>query len=181
MFGLERFSPARACRQQRGRRPRHIRATLTPLCPAPPPSALALRGYIDLTSGREMHAKKSLKYFDEALKAAGGMSIAAARRFPSPSPWPRSLSSHVVSPLRLPEGSPHLMSLLGKARYLTEVKYDHAAALSLMQTALAHYSSFVPAMIEKSKIDLVAGSALLVPVVRRFLLCAARFAPCSSP
>lgn len=52
------------------------------------------------------------------------------------------------------------MSLLGKARYLTEVKHDHAAALSLMQMALAHYSSFVPAMIEKSKIELVAGSEL---------------------
>jgi hypothetical protein len=52
------------------------------------------------------------------------------------------------------------MSLLGKARYLTEVKHDHASALSLMHTALASYSSFVPAMIEKSKIELVAGSEL---------------------
>ena len=35
-------------------------------------SALGTRGWIDISSGRESHAKKSIKYFDEALKPFEG-------------------------------------------------------------------------------------------------------------
>jgi hypothetical protein len=48
-----------------------VLTVLAPTCT----SGLALRGWIDLTSGREVHVKKAVKYFDEALKMAKGSCV----------------------------------------------------------------------------------------------------------
>eukprot|EP00043_Microstomoeca_roanoka_P026514 m.11852 g.11852 ORF g.11852 m.11852 type:complete len:1331 (-) comp6680_c0_seq1:160-4152(-) len=82
---------------------------------------LAVRGWIDITSGRESHAQKSIRYFDEALKPFQGRSDQV-----------------------------HLDSLLGKAHFLMTIKNDSQSALTLLNQAVALFPTFLPALIEKS-------------------------------
>ncbi|EGD75688.1 hypothetical protein PTSG_12640 [Salpingoeca rosetta] len=82
---------------------------------------LATRGWIDITSGRESHAKKSIKYFEEALKPFQGRS-----------------------------DQTHLEALLGKAEFMLSVKHNYDDALVLLNQAVALFPTFIPALIAKA-------------------------------
>ncbi|CAH3123731.1 unnamed protein product [Pocillopora meandrina] len=82
---------------------------------------LLLRGWIDITSGKDSYAKKSIKMFDEILSG-----------------------SEVVK---------NLDALLGKAKYL-ETKNNFSGALELINQAVVGYPDFIPALIEKMKLQL---------------------------
>eukprot|EP00730_Choanoeca_flexa_P019334 TRINITY_DN9437_c0_g2_i5.p1 TRINITY_DN9437_c0_g2~~TRINITY_DN9437_c0_g2_i5.p1 ORF type:complete len:1329 (+),score=492.54 TRINITY_DN9437_c0_g2_i5:125-4111(+) len=84
---------------------------------------LALRGWIDLTSGREVHEKKALKYFDESLKSFEGNSK-----------------------------SSHLDSLMGKCAYYQTITHDYAQALELINTAVVLFPSYLPALVVKAQV-----------------------------
>eukprot|EP00045_Choanoeca_perplexa_P015875 m.206398 g.206398 ORF g.206398 m.206398 type:complete len:1328 (+) comp17103_c0_seq1:37-4020(+) len=84
---------------------------------------LALRGWIDLTSGREVHEKKALKYFDEALKSFEGTS-----------------------------NNSHLEALMGKCTYMQTHLHDFTAALDLVNTAVVLFPTYPPALVVKAQI-----------------------------
>eukprot|EP00051_Salpingoeca_urceolata_P023185 m.390103 g.390103 ORF g.390103 m.390103 type:complete len:1321 (-) comp20074_c6_seq3:93-4055(-) len=91
--------------------------------------ALALRGWIDLTSGRESHAKKCIKYFDDALKQDD-----------------------------TPEGVARRMdALLGKIQYLQQQKSDYTRSLQLLDRAVVAFDHFAPALMEKAKAQVAVG------------------------
>ncbi|XP_020612885.1 tetratricopeptide repeat protein 21B-like [Orbicella faveolata] len=82
---------------------------------------LLLRAWIDITSGKDSHVKKSIKMFDEVL---GG--------------------SEVVK---------NVDALFGKAKYL-ETKNNFSGALELINQAVVGYPDFIPALIEKMRLQL---------------------------
>ncbi|XP_071507875.1 tetratricopeptide repeat protein 21B-like [Diadema antillarum] len=78
-----------------------------------------LRGWIDLTSGRDNYLKKAGKFFEEVLSAT-----------------PKAISA-----------------LLGKARYMG-MRHNYSGALELVNQAVVSYPGFMPALIEKMRLQL---------------------------
>jgi tetratricopeptide repeat protein 21B len=93
-----------------------------------------LRGWVDLTSGREAYVKRSLKAFEDVLQSTGAGTPCA---FPSDS---------------AENGKVHVEAALGKAAYLQDQKRDHAQAVEVLNTAIAAAPNFLPALIEKAKV-----------------------------
>lgn len=86
---------------------------------------LALRGWIDLTSGRDAYSKKADRFFNEAIKAAasGGS-----------------------------QQGIEIDAMFGKARFLmSEGQQQGSAALDILNTISGTYQNFSPALIEKAK------------------------------
>ena len=76
----------------------------------------------------------------------------------APFPQPQlHITDTVVFFLLLGAGQQHLEALMGKAKYMMDVKQDFKAALAAVQMALVHFPTFIPALIEKSKIELASS------------------------
>ncbi|XP_070546763.1 tetratricopeptide repeat protein 21B-like [Ptychodera flava] len=80
---------------------------------------LILRGWIDLTCGRDAYTKKAQKYFDDALQISGK----------------------------------EVEALFGKARYFV-IRHNYSGSLELINQAVVAYPGFMPALIEKMRLQL---------------------------
>eukprot|EP00741_Cyanophora_paradoxa_P023819 tig00021623_g23008.t1 len=99
--------------------------------------ALILRGWIDLTCGKQSYADRAMEYFDKALDASA----------PSSSP---------VGDAPAPRKK-ELEALLGKAKCL-ELKGQYAPALDVLTQVVVSYGWFQPALTEKAKILLAMNN-----------------------
>ncbi|XP_077996608.1 tetratricopeptide repeat protein 21B-like [Glandiceps talaboti] len=80
---------------------------------------MILRGWIDLTSGRDNFVKKSLRYFEDALNLSGK----------------------------------EVEALFGKAKFF-EFRHNYSGSLELINQAVVAYPGFMPALIEKMRLQL---------------------------
>eukprot|EP00057_Strongylocentrotus_purpuratus_P033961 XP_793431.3 PREDICTED: tetratricopeptide repeat protein 21B [Strongylocentrotus purpuratus] len=78
-----------------------------------------LRGWIDLTSGRDNYLKKAGKFFEEVLSAT-----------------PKAIDA-----------------LIGKSRYMS-MRHNYTGALDLINQAVVSYPGFMPALMEKMRLQL---------------------------
>eukprot|EP00742_Colponemidia_sp_Colp-10_P005614 GILJ01006001.1.p1 GENE.GILJ01006001.1~~GILJ01006001.1.p1 ORF type:complete len:1335 (+),score=250.67 GILJ01006001.1:335-4006(+) len=87
-------------------------------------TALAIRGWVDLTCGKETLAAKANQYFDAVLNDAAG---------------PKDL-----------------LCMMGKAKY-HELKKAFGQTLDILSQVVVLYSTFVPALVEKAKVQMMMG------------------------
>uniref|UniRef100_S4RS46 Tetratricopeptide repeat domain 21B n=1 Tax=Petromyzon marinus TaxID=7757 RepID=S4RS46_PETMA len=79
---------------------------------------LILKGWIDLTCGKDVFMKKSIKYIDEGLQQGKDA-----------------------------------FALMGKAKYF-ELKHNYSGALEVINQAIVAFPSFLPALVEKMRLQL---------------------------
>lgn len=92
-----------------------------------------------MTSGREAHVKKSIKYFDEAIRIGGNKQLLYLFFF-------------LVLYGKILGNSPAAIdALFGKAQYLVS-ENEPKKARELFNEVLGFYEKFTPAIIESAKV-----------------------------
>lgn len=109
-------------------------------------AALSLRGWIDMTCGREGLVKKSIKYFEEAMSLQRYILHTLVLSY---------THTFILSFLHITFSSPSapkpLDALLGKCRYYYQ-RHNFSHALEQANLAVASYPKFLPALVEKMRV-----------------------------